>query len=247
MTMLTFEEIKSWSEEEARERLASSDTDVANILRVAAEAGIADAQALYGQMNLDGKGIERDEAEALRWFSQAAKAGHPMAMNMIGRCCEFGWGTTIDKSLAAQWYDAAARLGLDWGMYNLATLYCLGEGVSVDRKEAYRLFEAAAKLGHAKSVNMLGGFYEDGWVVEKDMEIAASLYRQAAEAGDFRGEFNHARMLIAQARWAEAQAWIAKIPGTATDMFVEKVRQWLAHHPEPLVRPLAKVLCGKPG
>lgn len=202
---LTFDDIKGWSGREARERLSSSsDEEVATLLRIAAEAGVAEAQALYGQVLLDGKGTAKDDGAALRRFSQAAQKGHAMAMNMVGRCCEQGWGTRIDKALAAQWYGAAAKRGLDWGMYNLATLHCLGEGVVLDRAEALRLFEGAAAQGHVKSITMVGGFHEDGWVVPRNMEIAADHYRRAAEGGDFRGMFNHARMLIEDGRSEEA-------------------------------------------
>lgn len=235
----TITELQSWSAEEARERLTSSDAELALILKVAADAGVAEAQALYGQMLLDGRGVAKDAEQALSCFSKAAQAGHAMAMNMVGRCCEHGWGTRPDKALAAQWYAAAARHGLDWGMYNLATLHCLGEGVALDRAEAFRLFRRAANLGHAKSINMLGGFYEDGWEVARDMTVAASLYRQAAEGGDFRAMFNHARMLIDIGRIEEAAHWLRRLPESATPAFLDKVLRWLEARPEQALRALA--------
>jgi TPR repeat protein len=242
---LTFAEIESWSAEEARERLGASDAEVAAILKVAAEAGVADAQALYAQLLLDGgKGVARDPHEALRWFSEAATAGHPMAMNMVGRCCEHGWGTRVDKARAAQWYEAAASRDLDWGLYNLATLHCLGEGVPLDREAAFRLYGRAARLGHAKSVNLLGGFYEDGWVVARDMAAAAEHYRRAAEGGDFRGAFNHARMLIDAGRLDEAAHWLRTMTDSATPAFLAKAAAWLAARPEPALRDVAKTLAG---
>jgi len=147
---------------------------------------------------------------------------------MVGRCCEHGWGAAVDKSLAAQWYGAAAERGLDWAMYNLATLYTLGEGVSEDRPEALRLFEQAAALGHAKSMNMIGSFYEDGWVVGRDMRQAARHYAMAAEGGDFRGQFNHARMLIDAGDMAGAQIWLARMSEAATPAFLAKTKLWMA-------------------
>lgn len=224
---LSFDEIRGWSPAQLSEKLTGSPEEVATILAVAAEAGVAEARALYGQILLDGRGIATDAAAALHWFSEAAKAGHAMAMNMVGRCCEHGWGTAIDKGLAAQWYKAAADRGLDWGMYNLATLHCLGEGVPLDREAALALYEKAAALGHVKSITMIGGFYEDGWVVERDMAAAADHYRRAAEGGDFRGQFNHARMLIAAGRRAEAEPWLASMRETATPAFLEKADAWL--------------------
>lgn len=115
-------------------------------------------------------------------------------------------------------------------MYNLATLYTLGEGVNEDRTEALRLFEQAAALGHAKSINMIGSFYEDGWVVERNLATAALHYQKAAELGDFRGQFNHARMLVAAADMEGARYWFTRMTQTATPAFREKATAWMAEH-----------------
>ncbi len=119
-------------------------------------------------------------------------------------------------------------------MYNLATLYSLGEGVACDRANALRLFRQAAALGHVKSVNMIGSFYEDGWEVEADLAIAAEHYRRAAEGGDFRGQFNHARMLLAAGESAEASRWLDRVHETAPPAFIEKMKAWLAENAKPL-------------
>lgn len=93
--------------------LAGPCEDVAVLLLEAAKAGHTEAQLLFGQACLDGKGVARAAVEALKWFGIAAKGGNAMAMNMVGRCCEHGWGTAVDKRLAAQWYAAASERGLD--------------------------------------------------------------------------------------------------------------------------------------
>ena len=232
--MVTQSRLIAMTDAERTAALAGPPEEVARLLLEAAEAGHAEAQLLTGQIYLDGNGVARDTAEALRWFGLAAKAGNPMAMNMIGRCCEHGWGTVIDKALAAQWYRSAADRGLAWGMYNLATLYTLGEGVSEDKAEALNLFERAAALEHAKSINMIGSFYEDGWVAERNLVTAASHYRKAAEGGDFRGQFNHARMLAEAGDLDHARHWLSKMTETATPAFREKARMWMTQQPSPI-------------
>ncbi|MBN3815315.1 sel1 repeat family protein [Paraburkholderia sp. Se-20369] len=197
----------------------------------AAENGIVDAQAVYGQYLLDGHGVPRDPAAAVTWFRHAAQADHPMAMNMLGRCYEFGWGTAACAPVAVYWYRLAAQAGLDWGMYNYATALALGNGVDENREEALDWFRRAAALGHAKSINLIGGFYEDGWVVAADAELAFDHYRRAAVAGDFRGQFNHARLLAERGRIDEALAWLARVPATATPAFVAKMHAYLAMSP----------------
>ena len=188
-----------------------------------------------GQALLD----QGDDRAALAAFDKAARAGHPMGMNMVGRCIEFGRGANADKALAARWYRAAAEYGLDWGMYNLATLLALGDGVPMDRAEAFQLFGRAAALGHVKSMNMLGSFHEDGWAGPVDLSRAAGLYRLAAEGGDFRGMFNHARMLLEAGHPDEACRWLEKLPESANQAFLAKVRNWLNERPEEALRTLA--------
>ncbi|MES2444016.1 MAG: tetratricopeptide repeat protein [Pseudomonadota bacterium] len=207
-------------------RLAGSPGERAALIREGAEAGVAEAQAVYGQMLLD-----RGEPEqGFGWFNKAAAQGHLMALNMVGRCYDLGWGTPVDKRRAGECFRIAAERGLDWAMYNYATALALGDGVTEDKPGALAWFEKAAALGNAKAVNHVGSFHEDGWVVPRDMARAADCYARAAEGGDFRGAFNHARMLLAEGRADEAREWLGRSVATGTPAFAEKVERWLADH-----------------
>ena len=194
--------------EELARRLSGPRDAVAAFVREAAEAGSAEAQARYGQMLLDGDGVARDARKAFACFERAARAGHVEAANMVGRCHDLGWGVPIDKAKAASWFRQAAARGLTWAKYNYATLLALGEGVAEDKAAALALFEEAAAEGNAKAHNFVGSFHEDGWVVERDMDAAARRYAIAAAGGDFRGQFNHGRMLAANGAIDEALHWI---------------------------------------
>ena len=208
----------------------------AALIRRAAEAGLAEAQAMLGQLLLDGNGVDRDEGAALAWFTRAAAQQHLMALNMIGRCYDLGWGTAVDKARAAACYRVAAERGLDWAMYNYATLLALGEGVDADRPAALGWLERAAARGNAKAINFVGSFAEDGCVHPQDMAKAADCYRRAAAGGDFRGCFNHARMLAQAGRMDEALLWIERATATGHARFVAQMRGWLADCPYPALR-----------
>lgn len=197
-------------------------------LAVAAENGIADAQLRYGQMLLEGRGVKRDSELALRWFKAAADSSNALAMNMVGRCYENGWGMEPNVTIATYWFRRAATNGSPWGMYNYATSLTLARGTRTNRAEAFRWLKKAAKMGHAKSMNILGGFYEDGWEVEPDKDIALDYYCRAAEGGDFRGQFNYARLLIERRQIARAITWLKRVPETATPAFMQKLHQFLA-------------------
>jgi TPR repeat protein len=235
----TIEAILAMDAAELARRLSAPPRERAAFVRIAAEGGVAEAQTIYGQMLLDGAGVPVDRREAVRWFDRAARQGHAMAINMMGRCYDLGWGVPVDKARAARWFKAAADRGLDWGLYNYATALALGAGVAEDKPQALALFRRAAAMGNAKAINFVGSFHEDGWVVPRDMDEAARCYAKAAEGGDFRGQFNHARMLADAGRIEEALHWLARVPETATDAFVAKVKGWLEKAPQPELRAAA--------
>ncbi|WEJ99446.1 MAG: tetratricopeptide repeat protein [Candidatus Sphingomonas phytovorans] len=233
---MTGEDLNALTPDEIAERLSGPPEERAAFVRQAAEAGLAEAQAVYGQMLLDGAGVAKDAVAALDWFTRAAAQHHLMAINMVGRCYDLGWGTVPDKARAAECYRIAARRGLDWGMYNYATLLALGHGVAEDKAAALDWFQQAAALGNAKAINFVGSFHEDGWVVPRDMAKAARCYARAAQGGDFRGCFNHARMLGAAGKTEEAIGWLKRAGETATPAFVEKASAWLATADLPAFR-----------
>lgn len=215
-------------------RLAASPEERAAFVRELAEDGLAEAQAVLGQMLLDGNGVAQDAAAALGWFTRAAAQHHLAALNMVGRCYDLGWGTRVDKGRAAACFRVAAERGLVEAMYNYATLLALGEGVAEDKAAALGWLERAAGEGYAKAMNFVGSFAEDGGTGPRDMAKAARCYAAAAAGGDFRGCFNHARMLAEAGEVDRAVAWIAPALALGHARFGDQVRGWLAAAPEPL-------------
>jgi hypothetical protein len=102
------------------------------------------------------------------------------------------------------------------------------------------LFEEAAAEGFAKAHNFVGSFYEDGWVVERDMSEAARHYAIAAAGGDFRGQFNHARMLAAKGETADALHWMA----LAWDNGNPRFRAQMIDHVLTLGEPFRSAIAG---
>ena len=225
--------LNALSPEELAQRLSGPREAVAAFICEAAEAGSAEAQARYGQMLLDGDGVARDASEAFAWFERAARAGHVEAANMVGRCHDLGWGVPVDKAKAASWFRQTAARGLTWAKYNYATLLALGEGVAEDKAAALALFEEAAAEGNAKAHNFVGSFHEGGWVVKRDMAEAARRYAIAAAGGDFRGQFNHGRMLAEKGEIDEALHWIALAWENGNARFRAQMIDYLVQQGEP--------------
>ena len=110
----------------------------------------------------------------------------------------------------------------------LAGQLCLdGKGLERDQVAALHWFGLAAQGGNVMAMNMVGRCCEHGWVVDRDMEQAADHYRHAAEGGDFRGQFNHARMLAARGDRESAHFWLARMQETATPAFLAKAGNWI--------------------
>ena len=219
--------------------LEESPARAAQAILMAAREGVLDAQALLGQILLDGNGIAQDQALALRWFTIAAHGGHLMARNMLGRCHEHGWGCIADASIAARHYRVAADAGLDWAMYNYANLLATGRGVIKDQQQALNLYRRAAELGHAKSMNLLGRYLEEGHVCPMDLSAARDWYRRSAVGGDFRGQFSYAAVLAEEGNTEEALAWLHKALAGGNLNFLRVAIKSLLNALNPQIRELA--------
>jgi TPR repeat protein len=205
-------------------------------IRSAATFGSTRAQVLLGQICLDGNGVPQSRTEARRWFGKAAAAGSAEGINMVGRCHEFGWGGPVDFEKAATCYRHAALRGYDWAQFNLASLLHDGKGVPMDRWEACAWFARAARQGHAKAANMLGHYREEGWLHPSRPRAALRWYARAAKGGDFRGQFNLARLLFAAGSREPALIWLDRaIEGGIPDFWAE-IAPILLAHPDPALR-----------
>ncbi|QVW24157.1 sel1 repeat family protein [Pseudomonas hormoni] len=219
--------------------LNESPARAAQAILVAAREGVLDAQALLGQILLDGQGIEQDQPLAVRWFGIAAQRGHLMARNMLGRCHEHGWGCVADASVAARHYRVGAEAGLDWAMYNYANLLATGRGVIEDQLQALELYRRAAELGHAKSMNLLGRYLEDGRVCLADPVGARDWYRRSAVGGDFRGQFSYAAVLADEGNINEALKWLRKALAGGNLNFLRVASKALLNATDPQIREMA--------
>lgn len=219
--------------------LNESPARAAQAILIAAREGVLDAQALLGQILLDGQGIEQDQPLAVRWFGIAAQRGHLMARNMLGRCHEHGWGCVADASVAAQHYRVGAEAGLDWAMYNYANLLATGRGVIEDQLQALALYRRAAELGHAKSMNLLGRYLEEGRVCPADPVGAVDWYRRSATGGDFRGQFSYAAVLADEGKINEALEWLRKALAGGNLNFLRVTSQTLLSAVNPHIREMA--------
>ena len=107
---------------------ASPTTQPIEVLRKAAEQGDAEAQFNLGVCYYTGKGMERDESEAVKWFRKAAEQGYANAQYNLGSCYRTGIGTEPDQREAVKWYRKAAEQGNAVAQCSLGTGYFSGTG-----------------------------------------------------------------------------------------------------------------------
>ena len=153
-------------------------------LKPFAESGNAKAQAYLGSMYEGGHGIERDYAEALRWFLMAAEQGDSYSQAHAGYLYEQGFGIVRDEKRAAELYEKAGDQGFAWAQMSLGLLHINGRGVSRDIAKGIGLLRSAAEGHNARAQYNLGWAYESGTGVPQDREQAIAWYRKAAQAGE---------------------------------------------------------------
>jgi len=79
--------------------------------RKAADQGSAWAQNRLGWLYGMGKGVNRDDAQAMKFFRAAADQGDPQAEFNVGFMYANGRGVPQDDSAAVSWFRKAAAQG----------------------------------------------------------------------------------------------------------------------------------------
>jgi uncharacterized protein len=69
------------------------------------------AQYQWGKILMAGKWVERNEAEAVKWFKKAAKQGQAEAMFALSKLYLAGRGVAVDMDKAMEWRRKAAEHG----------------------------------------------------------------------------------------------------------------------------------------
>lgn len=122
-------------------------TRAVELLRVAAEAEIGEAQHSLGVLYLTGRGVSRDPAEAARWFLRAARNGNLAGEVEYAILLFNGEGVPADEALAARTFRRAAWRGNAIAQNRLARLYVVGRGVPQNLVEAAAWHLVAAGQG----------------------------------------------------------------------------------------------------
>ncbi len=157
--------------------------------RRAAEKGHLAAQVQMASCCIEGRGVEQDAAEALRWCMLALKNENPLSpLNMAPPLyTEDGWErdpmAVLERIVDSEELDVEnlrelAGMGLPRWQFRLAECCARGEGTDKNEAEALQWYERAAAQGLREARYALAVCCEEGRGMPEDAGRALSLYRR---------------------------------------------------------------------
>ena len=177
----------------------------------------SEAQYNVGLRHANGEGVQKDYAEAVKWYRKAADQGHAGAQCNLGVCYRNGEGLDKNHVEAVNWFMKAAIQGHAAAQFNLGLCYAKGEGVKKDYAEAVKWYRKAADQGEGEAQSNLGSCLASGEGVPKDAAEAVKWYRMAAVQGYTVAQHNlgfcYANGEGVQKDYAEAVKWYRRAAG----------------------------------
>ena len=162
--------------------------------RRSGETGDVQVQWELALTYLEGRGVPKDESEAVRWLGLAARQDHPEACCRLGQLLMRGPPGVRDSVKAAEWLLRAADLGSQQAARDLGDLYREGVGVDADDAEAERWWQQAAEGGNATAQYSIGMMNLDGRGVTADPAAALEWLVKAAKQGHSDAQFQVGRI-----------------------------------------------------
>ena len=154
------------------------------LMKRAAELGHPLAQTALAFMYQYGNGVEKDQKQAMFWFSEVAGQGNAVGQWLLGSTYERGEGFPADYEKAMFWYRKAAEQGNARGQWYIGHMYEDGKGVAQDYDEAMRWYLKSAEQGDPYAYFSMGKMYEDGVGVPQDFAKAREWYIKIYNAGN---------------------------------------------------------------
>ena len=153
-------------------------------LKLRAERGEAKAQYELAIKFMNGQGVAKNEAEAVKWLRKAAEQGDLNALHDMGVAYFNGLGVPVNKEEGVKWYRKAAERGNENAQYDLGICLSHGFGTAKNDEHALFWFMQAAERGRADAMYNVGICYGNGYGVKKDVNEAMKWFQKAADAGD---------------------------------------------------------------
>ena len=142
-----------------------------------------EAQFHLGQRFAQGKGVEKDETQAVYWFHRAADLGLAEAQRNLAFAFLSGKGIVKNQAEGLRRLRIAAEAGDVPARRQLGYHYATGTGVPKDENEAVHWFRLAADQGDKFAQYNLAFAFTNGRGLSASPKDAVRWYQKAAEQG----------------------------------------------------------------
>jgi len=190
--------------------IAALAADEITDLQSRAKSGDTKAQIGLAIRLRDGKGVTKDDAEALMWAHKAADAGNADAMDFVGFAYLRGAVVKRNPAIAIAYFKEAADESAQ-AAFNLGQCYFGAQGTEQDCPKALEWWKKAAEKGNGRAAAVAAMAYLSGEGVERDAALARRLAERAAELNDPSGlvvlgemQFQAGELDAAKANWTKA-------------------------------------------
>ena len=156
--------------------------EIADLYKLAAINGHAEAQYEFALCCEAGKGVEQDKNEMMNWLWEASAQGFTLAEFQLGIHYVL-LDTPKDKKAGMDLLKKAAKKGYAAAQYTYGGGLQMGVGGEVDNKAGFKWIEKAANQGSAEAIALLGTCYYKGNGCEININKALELFKQAAVKG----------------------------------------------------------------
>ncbi|KAF8928514.1 hypothetical protein BGZ47_001572 [Haplosporangium gracile] len=176
-----------------------------------------EARVAFGDMYMDGEGVQQDYQALMKWYLQAANQGYAIGQRRVDYLYNYGLGVTQGCSKALTWNLKAADQGNAVTQYNVGIIYRYDRGGYRDYTKTMGWFLKAVGQGNVVHTTSLATFVITVKVCPRDYSQAFNWYNKAADQGDAVGQLRVGYLydlgLEIIKNYSKAMEWsIARLP-----------------------------------
>lgn len=145
------------------------------LIQKAQSTNSSQAYEEIARMYFSGKGVQKDQVQALAYYRKAADLGSVHAQTCVGVMYYKGYGVAKNIKMAKQYLQPAADRGSTEALRNLGWMCYNGEyGFMTGKGKAFTYWMKASKLGDAESqIYVATSYLGDTWGEEQSYYKAA--------------------------------------------------------------------------
>ena len=158
------------------EQKATAIQQIVSTLEVEGIGHFTQLQFDLARLYHEGRHLQKDIAQAAKWYRKAAAQGHTPAQINLAMMYIGGDGVKVDLAEARKWFTQAADQGDAEGQVALGMMYALGQGVKADLVQAHKWVTLSSKSGNANATTALEQL--TGKLSPEQLEVSAKLVKE---------------------------------------------------------------------